>query len=1199
MEPFYFLKCEHQDNRPRAIPWQTRDRNTCSVARSSCTVRAYGKNEKGESVTVELFNYQPDFFVSFRDRTVCARVVGSLIKRKDELIRLGELGSTANRPSYIKGMENVTGFSSLIVDKEHQDRNAYSSSGSEYGDTSLSFTFRVFVRCFGHVRPAIQELLDTADEGAESGRGNLSGRDIRFYQSSLEPDMLVAETLKLRPCEWTLFDPSVCEKTVLRGPYDHMRCLAAAVTPRHTYSYNFEEHIDKEALVSGRLAYDRIPFARGEEHATPPLPLLPPPVSVMSFDIECLANDVNVFPTPDLCAVIQIATVTARDALNRPPNRPPRRCLYTLRDCEEPLYERKRGGEDEGGVDECVVRCFEKERDMLAAFCADLVSADPDIVTGYYIENFDLPFLFARFQHHDLRPAFSRLGLISTCVKNVVRSGETATSSARKYSSQVTKSHFTTIHGRTVFDACVYARKEFTMRSYTLNAVAERFLGARKDDVHYTQIPSLFFSGPRGRAVLGRYCVKDAQLVIDLLFNRHAFTNMFERCKVFNTTLGFLIDRGQQVRIASMLLKWCSARAILIDDRTVAYRPSNDGAVASAAAVTADKTANRDGANENKRKPDERDRESDAEGDQASRDGGGKMKHTLYDGAVVIEPKTGLHRDPVVCLDYASLYPSIMIAHNLCYTTMITNAEHGARLATRGEAVRTPVGHYFLKAETKKGVLPSILETLISTRTAVRSRMAGLDKSSVDYTLLDGQQNALKIAANSVYGATGCQKGKLFFLQIPSSVTAYGRELITTTKQYVESVYTDREVVYGDTDSVMVRMIGWTERKPVRHLWECADAGDEMAAAVTRLIDRPPIRLQFETVYLPFLLASKKRYAAGIYKSLDHVRNVARMDGAAAASAALATAGRHVCYKGLEVVRRDNCLFVKNALQRTIDMIMDMEPPERVVEEMRERIARLLRGEVNVRDLIVSKQWSKRTKNPTPHDRLAQKMAERNPGEAPQIGDRIQYVVVAQNEREPPRKLFDRAEDPLYALENGLALDYVYYANNQLLNPLTNLLVVVMPERGGSGDHKEDIKNMLWPKVVTADGRTIERPGKRPRTAGALKRVRRNSKFDKPPPNNTKITSFITRRIVKKPPPAPLPGLADAGSGAALKDIEDICSKLAAECMICKSGEVSRTATCKNRDCTTLYERYEQKSKIRAAGLSGHVKREVVEILGF
>jgi DNA polymerase delta subunit 1 len=76
----------------------------------------------------------------------------------------------------------------------------------------------------------------------------------------------------------------------------------------------------------------------------------------------------------------------------------------------------------------------------------------------------------------------------------------------------------------------------------------------------------------------------------------------------------------------------------------------------------------------------------------------------------------------------------------------------------------------------------------------------------------NGRQLALKVSANSVYGFTGAGVGQLPCLPIASSVTSYGRYLLEKTKAYVEDNYTiakgyehDAEVVYGDTDSVMVK----------------------------------------------------------------------------------------------------------------------------------------------------------------------------------------------------------------------------------------------------------------------------------------------------------------------------------------------------------------------------------------------------------
>ena len=143
-----------------------------------------------------------------------------------------------------------------------------------------------------------------------------------------------------------------------------------------------------------------------------------------------------------------------------------------------------------------------------------------------------------------------------------------------------------------------------------------------------------------------------------------------------------------------------------------------------------------------------------------------------YEGAIVIDPERGYYTHPIATLDFASLYPSIMMAHNLCYTTLVPN--HDAKKYNKDEIEQTPNGDWFIKSTKKKGILPIILEELIGARKKAKLEL----KTATDpfvRGVLDGRQLALKISANSVYGFTGAQIGQLPCLPISSSVTAYGR----------------------------------------------------------------------------------------------------------------------------------------------------------------------------------------------------------------------------------------------------------------------------------------------------------------------------------------------------------------------------------------------------------------------------------------
>ena len=121
---------------------------------------------------------------------------------------------------------------------------------------------------------------------------------------------------------------------------------------------------------------------------------------------------------------------------------------------------------------------------------------------------------------------------------------------------------------------------------------------------------------------------------------------------------------------------------------------------------------------------------------------------------------------------------------------------------------KSPTGHLFVKATTRKGILPQILDELLDARKRAKRDMA-LATDPMMKAVQNGRQLALKISANSVYGFTGATVGQLPCVPIASSVTSYGRNLLLETRTFVENIYTtangykfNAEVIYGDTDSV-------------------------------------------------------------------------------------------------------------------------------------------------------------------------------------------------------------------------------------------------------------------------------------------------------------------------------------------------------------------------------------------------------------
>ena len=126
------------------------------------------------------------------------------------------------------------------------------------------------------------------------------------------------------------------------------------------------------------------------------------------------------------------------------------------------------------------------------------------------------------------------------------------------------------------------------------------------------------------------------------------------------------------------------------------------------------------------------------------------------------------------------------------------------------------------------------------------------------YKVYDGQQLAIKVSMNSIYGFTGAKYGRLPNKKIAAAVTACGREMIAHSKKCAEEWY-DADVVYGDTDSVYIKFK--SDLKGQEHMNYVFKVAPECADRISATFKKP-IELEFEKVMYPFILYSKKRYAS-------------------------------------------------------------------------------------------------------------------------------------------------------------------------------------------------------------------------------------------------------------------------------------------------------------------------------------------------
>lgn len=780
------------------------------------------------------------------------------------------------------------------------------------------------------------------------------------------------------------------------------------------------------------------------------------PLRILATDIECQGRKGH-FPCADHDPVIQISCVVgvmgAAEEISH-------QTIFTLDTCAP--------------INGARVVCAQSENELLMNWSKYICEVDPDVITGYNTQNFDIPYLLNRAKKLVGFADFGRVVGVPAKMKNT-------TFSSAQYGKR--ENVETTVTGRVMFDLLPYMIRNHKLSSYSLNSVCSEFLGQQKEDVHHSIISELQMGNDEDRRRLAVYCLKDSALVIKLVNKLSVLINYVEMARVTGVPLDFLVSRGQQIKVFSMLLRRCRENKLLVP---------------------------------------------------VSPKGGDNVP---YEGATVIEPKKAFYETPIATLDFASLYPSIMQAYNLCYSTLIP--ESRARTMDPSQYEKSPKcadGYYFF-VKTKKGLLPQILEDLLAARKQAKKDMKNAT-DPMEKAVQNGRQLALKVSANSVYGFTGATVGQLPCLPIASAVTAYGRQLLLETKAYVEREYEGAEVVYGDTDSVMIKF-GLDEMEDVMK------RAEEAASAVSQIFPKP-VKLEFEKVYFPYLLMNKKRYAGLLWT------NPEKAD--------------YLDAKGLETVRRDNCLLVRQLVDACLrKMIIDRNVPA-ALSHAKKIIGDLLQNKIDISLLVITKSLSKDTdskeyKAKQAHAELAKKMRVRDPGNAPSVGDRVPYVIV------PGPKgaaAFEKAEDPVYVLENNLPIDSQYYLENQLYKPLKRIFepVVKDTETLLKGDHTRIVRK---PTPVARKGGIVMFATKKLKCLGCKNAI---------PPGSKKKT--VCDNCKNKEP------IVYAKRLAVVNEHEKSFNKLWTQCQRCQ-GSLHQDVICTNSDCPIFYKRKKIQADLKDA----------------
>jgi len=1020
------------------IDWQSldftiteRDKNNKFIKKKQFIVRAFGRTEDDNVICLEVRGFKPYFYFEIEEL-----VDDEWINKTLELTNI-EIGDILEElRNYIKGSEDCyieeddtqddidkkeallkkDVFNEMLKNNLPEYKKKFDYFRNNKKDAFIKLIFKT-KRSFNLYKKLLKKVSKNDDF-------NFDNKIYRFiqYESNIEPMIRFFHHQNIDPSGWIKF--SGTEKTQRKVVQQHIK----------EYYCDYDDVFKHDSNIIA-------------------------PFRIASFDIECTSPD-GTFPQASRIEdkIIQIGITTHRQGEMTPYEQ----CMITLGPCDE--IE---------GVN--IILCNE-ESEILEKF-ADYIrdDLDPDIITGYNIWGFDWMYMYKRAE---LLDELGCPGLLESFCKMSRVTYETCRYVEKSLSSSALGDNllkYITMTGRIQIDIFKLVQKDYNLSSYKLTHVSSSFLRGnaellidesiseedRKingkiheiksksidgiyvdnqislidqfenkisndykftvtdidrekktivikenlyphierhidivseemtlqnvdfnpDDLEFKWCENKIDLPPQGIfdnfkkgtsesiREIAVYCIKDCVLCNSLLIKLDVVTKNIGMSNVCCVPLSYLFLRGQGVKVFSVIAKQCREDDFIMSVVT----------------------------------------KEDFKGESS------------YEGAIVLEPKTGIYFKPVAVMDYSSLYPSSMISENISHDSLvriqiIDSIEGTCTFEGPGSPDQNPLlmeldkenipkneRYYYKHIEynnydkdkniigrtvctyvqppnNEKSVLPRVLQKLLNARKDTRKKQKLYSKDDFMWSILEGLQLAYKVTCNSLYGQVGASTSPVCKTELAASTTATGRELLEMARDMTLENYKGSECVYGDTDSVFIQFDTYDLSEAIR-------LGKEAGQKVTdKLIadGRQPHDLEYEKTFYPFILFSKKRYVGNKYE--EDINKFSQNS------------------MGIVLKRRDNARILKDIYQGIINTILNEKGDkdiimQKAVDFYKNAVNRLMNGDVKFNKLEISKTVKGNYKNPTSiaHKVLADRMKDRDPGNAPATNDRVPYVYIDVN----------------------------------------------------------------------------------------------------------------------------------------------------------------------------------------------------------
>lgn len=657
--------------------------------------------------------------------------------------------------------------------------------------------------------------------------------------------------------------------------------------------------------------------------------------------------------------------------------------------------------------------CYETEKDLIIGFFEVIKTLGPDTLNGHNINNFDFRYILKRCEILGI-DIFKFLG------KHRWKSLFWKEDQNVKGMARAT----TSIPGIVVWDFMHYSTNFLFLQDNSLDGIAKKLLkGVHKKEMNYEKIAE-YQQTEEGRTLLADYCDYDTRIL--RLFDEKANANLLLRTLAKDCFIDMqnVLDRASEYKIMGLFL-WFTrnyrndGKFLLIPTKDPASKKIDDGG---------------------------------------------------YEGGAVIEAVKGYYPGiPIYTLDYKSLYPSIIRARNLCFSTYLPSKKQkkimkkynvdakdvwdspqyviNEERTTTIERIVPNKNPSYVKNNVRRGLLPLMEDSLYKKRNAIKSEMKAIEKKfdalvkkskndpldddekeemndlAVSLLVFDAAQLVKKIIMNAAYGIIAAITSNMRAKEIASTITREARQYLEIIRYRVERMVipgTEMDwqcrvhVVYGDTDSIMCMVMPEphikfsTEREMVRWVWAHAVRVTKCLNDMLAPETDGYLILELEKLSVSTLFMLKKKYVMYCYMGPEKEPEI--------------------LVKGLSEKRRDGCKLKRDTCKELIETALVQRDLPKAIDVARAAVARVRRREIPESDLVMVKTLRREL------EQYANQISEqvvmtknlRSQGFDVRVGDQIKYIVSSSTQKS---SVSDRVVAPDEVLNGSKQYDCQYYVD--------------------------------------------------------------------------------------------------------------------------------------------------------------------------